>query len=483
MLLGNNAHGKPQSHKSSPFISNAPVATTAACSQALQPALGGATGAKERHSLASWTRLIGGHAGTSQWRSVAEVLAKIAGAELRTNTITMNAVLNVYAKAAKWEVSTSLVEQLPTANTDVDVISCNTLMGALDRKGRWIDLLHVLASMNNATVQPSERTYTIAIRSSSAKGDPALSWRLLSECGASNVEVDIVAYNTAVSTCQASSAWETMLQVVAGALQAGLQCDTVTQNAGLGVLGDAGRWQAAGAVFEWCKSLGVRPNLIGRRSLSLTFAGKATWWQACCHALAHAEQGEQSVEEMLEVAATTSLRKSAWVAAGELLASAQEAQIEPSLQRYLGNAQALSWHHTLELYEFGRLAGVDDDGLSNLTAQQVVDASSRWQQILCTTQMARYRGALSAESWSSILRRTFRAAARWEELLMLRRHNWLLNTTTDDVVSVCHDMPALDAGAPWWASLRYLCEAVKDKVRVDVVWCCASWSSEMREFC
>ncbi|CAK9038283.1 unnamed protein product, partial [Durusdinium trenchii] len=242
---------------------------------------------------------IHGAAGGSRdgWRWAGWLLDGMSTRAVASNTVTFNSVLT--ANEANWQRAVNFWRRMK--GSAVDVVSCNAMINAWGKAGRWAASLSLLRWMGQSSlkadtiscssvtsacasswvwerasqlVQRKESSFSYNALHSACQG--ARQWRvslcLLVRMNQRRVSADTVTCNAALTACQEAMHWQRCLRLLFSAA-----ADTITFSAAVTACCEAANWQVAIQLFDLMNMASVGMNSVIFAELARACASGLQW--------------------------------------------------------------------------------------------------------------------------------------------------------------------------------------------------------------
>mmetsp|Transcript_4943 Transcript_4943/g.6972 ORF Transcript_4943/g.6972 Transcript_4943/m.6972 type:complete len:1087 (-) Transcript_4943:79-3339(-) len=224
-------------------------------------------------NLYTATSLLRAHALQGDIRSVRRVLAALEGRDgvdvhgvaaaawpgtglygsIVPDTKCYNIAMSAGAKAGGSEGCAMAVELFERMNGKLarDVVSYNTVIGALAKEGRFDDAFEIFESMKQQNVQPDKITYTSLIKACVHDGDIE---ELLLDMKERKVKADVVTYNTMVKVLCDRNRWYDAKNLITDMEASGIMPNSMTYGLLMDALLKANKPAACLTLFESASS-------------------------------------------------------------------------------------------------------------------------------------------------------------------------------------------------------------------------------------
>ncbi|CAE8702985.1 unnamed protein product, partial [Polarella glacialis] len=155
---------------------------------------------------------------SGQWVLALDLLRRVKSQntdQAKDPFLLLLAARSVCMEAGQWERALELGWESVERGLEPDVISCNVMLTALERLGRWRDGLSILDDMISRKMQPTSSTYGSLIPSGSDDEDSD-SWLraigLFEASLAQGLEPCVITCGKVINSCGRCGHWELALQ-------------------------------------------------------------------------------------------------------------------------------------------------------------------------------------------------------------------------------------------------------------------------------
>eukprot|EP00434_Breviolum_minutum_P038672 symbB.v1.2.034310.t2/scaffold4407.1/size40053/1 len=169
-----------------------------------------------------------------QWQLALSALSEHKQRQLQTDLITYNSAISACEKGSQWEHALDLLRQVEIS-LKPDVITCSAAISACEKSDEWQRAIQLLTDMNIKRLQVNVITYSAVILACDKTAEWRQALQLLSEaviraCGqaavwqqslqmlfeltTSNLEADLINYNSSISACGKAEEWQLWLEAV-----------------------------------------------------------------------------------------------------------------------------------------------------------------------------------------------------------------------------------------------------------------------------
>ncbi|CAE7033903.1 unnamed protein product [Symbiodinium natans] len=173
----------------------------------------------------------------------------------------------VCAKAYQTEMALELLLHLRQSRLRQHQVTFNTAIGACAKAQEWQQALTLLGEMPDAALQPDVVSFSSAIAVRGC-GVQALSrhslhtqtWRLLEDLGRRSLRPNLVVFNTVMDSCHRSTSWQDALLLLGRAASESLQLDVVSYSLAVSTCVSSSQQGPASAVLREMRRLAVQPD-------------------------------------------------------------------------------------------------------------------------------------------------------------------------------------------------------------------------------
>ena len=246
------------------------------------------------------------------------------------------------ASSCSWQRSRSLLE---LSEMDLDIIVYSACISACEQTAHWQQALDMLRLVALNGMQAG----VIAFNATCSASEKANQWRfvmtLLNDRRWQH-RADVISYNAAISACQTQ--WHLASQLLVQVSTKHLQVDLIGYNSGITTCGKAGRWEQALLLLEGCEALeGLSTVTFGAAVDACERSGR---WQEALELLrfVHKQQLRCNVV-MLNSAISSCEKASEWRQALELLRGFAERSLEADIISYNSAISACEFSAPLSL--------------------------------------------------------------------------------------------------------------------------------------
>ena len=209
----------------------------------------------------------------SRWR--------LALAELNTsNLVAYNAIINHFGKSTAWWKAVAMFGEL---DKNGDAYSCNSVINAFERGGEWKCACDLWTKMICSNLQPDVITYNTMI--SACGKTAAWSSAICLLHARLPMQWDVITVNSAMSSYEKVARWSHALALLAFLPVTGgdLKADAISYNAVITACARAGQWQIAQEAFAHlgCEyENGFQPSVVTYNAMVAACDWSGRWKQA-----------------------------------------------------------------------------------------------------------------------------------------------------------------------------------------------------------
>lgn len=215
-----------------------------------------------------------------QWRRACSTLLFLHMKGVEVDLPTLGSAMLAYERASQWKGSLKLFKEMSLRALEPDVVACNSAIAAQARGKRWKQAMRLMSSLQAHGFQLDHVSLNSAIGAAAATeswvGDRwAWSLQVLWKAVLHKLQPDVVAFNSAMSSCSKGHQWRLSLALKERLTSYGLLPDGVTHNVMLGAFERSSKWASSLAVLRRMRtarvsdviSFGVAASSCRKRSL------------------------------------------------------------------------------------------------------------------------------------------------------------------------------------------------------------------------
>lgn len=358
----------------------------------------------------------------SRWQPAIELLQSMRSKVLRLSDYSLGPAVNALGSTAKWQDAISLLMQewfqrglqpnsvivgaaaagcerarewlralllLDATSHVANTVAWNSGISTCDKAGQWPWAIWLLLrGLPQHSLKPTVISLTAALSACQKAGELEIAEGLLRGASSQNIQVDIMAYNSLVSSCEKSQrlqndklqqegteaypsasgtssssrpTWERAIQIYAELLIAGLLPSVVTCTALASSCGQAAQWQLATlSLAQLRKRWGLKHNAVSYGA-QITAFERGQQWEWAFDSLAASLTAGVADEVSFGAAASSASHEGRWELAFGLVQHVRRARL--AVTAIMRNAmitvcsRGQQWQQALQLLFDERLAG------------------------------------------------------------------------------------------------------------------------------
>eukprot|EP00434_Breviolum_minutum_P004029 symbB.v1.2.003546.t1/scaffold196.1/size274459/18 len=342
----------------------------------------------------AYSRTIAASAKAQLWSKAQWLLDESKSRGSRPDVVVFNSAISGYERSRLWRLALQLFEEISWARVAASTPSYNSVMGACAwSKFTAPKVFQLLQQLREHHLQPTEITYTAAIKACETSRDWLRALELLEEMKDDHLLPNRFVLTAVIATFKEARLWWEATQLLALMQQSGHVPNVVSCNAVISACERCGAWLQALHCFseaekysDWEGADDVTFNAL------ISAFEKGRQWQLALHILRAMKETSIEVDVISYSAAISACEKALqWERALELLAEMRTEEIVPNMITVNAAISACSngikWHLALQLLSFSA-----SDGLFQV--RQHADA---------TTQSALITALGFALEWESAL--------------------------------------------------------------------------------
>ncbi|CAE8610966.1 unnamed protein product [Polarella glacialis] len=221
-----------------------------------------------------------------KWQEAVVILGSTRTRGVASEEVGLCSAMSACERAKRWELVLQLLDDaIQCWGLELSVVSRNIAISGLSKSGRWdlaLLMFDALPSLGFARTAVTLAAATSTTQSGDSSWLRAMA--LLGQAARQRVQTDVVAWNSAITSCERGWQWRMAVQILGYMERESMQPDLVGQNAAVSACGVGQQWRFAVDLLRHLRFKSLEPDVVTFNSVS-SAVERGSLWQCALHLL------------------------------------------------------------------------------------------------------------------------------------------------------------------------------------------------------